>query len=169
MVYSKVCESTKLISIRRSWYDKQQKNHIVTGQIMSPEWNAKTVLVMDENYELWAMYEMHLQQTLAGVAMGTARGEVFIPDKCFPPFQAHGWARVQPQTQCTMAAAPERDSQRWNRREKGRLEFHVKTKAGIKETTSKHRLAAGQLVCWEAPGKVVSYFMNRPKSLLNDH
>lgn len=62
MVYSKVCESTKLISIRRSRYDKQQKNHIVTGQIMSPEWNAKTVLVMDENYELWAMYEMHFQR-----------------------------------------------------------------------------------------------------------
>lgn len=27
----------------------EKKNHIVTGQIMSPEWNAKTFLVMDGN------------------------------------------------------------------------------------------------------------------------
>lgn len=33
----------------------------------------------------------------------------FIPDKCFLPFRDHGLARVQPQTQCTIAGAARKE------------------------------------------------------------
>lgn len=96
---------------------------------------------------------------------GDSEGRGSIPDKCFPPFQAHGWARVQPQTQCTMAPAPERDSQRWNRREKGHLELSKQRQALKKQLQSTGWQQ--DKVCWEAPGKVVSYFINRQWTSLN--
>lgn len=58
-------------------------------------------------------------------------------------------------------------------KQKGKRPFGiVKTKAGIKETTSKHRLAAGQgLLGSTRKGCFIFHkpAMNEPKSPLNDH
>jgi len=50
-------------------------------------------------------------------------------------------AHVQPQTQCTITPAAREEKSKMKQREKGNLEFHIKTQAGIKETSSKYRLA----------------------------
>lgn len=82
------------------------------------------------------MYEMCFTKCLQ-LLQWKHRSSDFIPDKCFLLFQAHGLAHVQPQTQCTITPAAREEKSKMKQREKGNLEFHIKTQAGIKETSSK--------------------------------
>lgn len=50
----------------------------------------------------------------------------FIPDKCFLPFQAHGLARVQPQTQCTITPAAREEKSKM--KQKGKRRFGIPRK-----------------------------------------
>lgn len=87
-----------------------------------------------------------LRATAGGSGAMEGERSEFIPDKCFLPFQDHGLARVQPQTQCTITDRPERKGQtgRREREKKKHLEFRIQITVSIKETVTTEHTFQGQ-------------------------